>query len=317
VRLFVREKADGPLKAYHLFGINEDAPGSGNSLVQLHPGEPVGRPEGDMDFVFRVPQEAQLVYLEFKQDARKEVPAAQDPAKKPWIPIGAKPAKPGIPRPKPAPGTESDKPDSPTGSTGNQPPQGYGRIAVIGPAQEVTVSDQLPFSISNYGGDAEVRNGVIKGGRLNATLGPDWQPQPGNMPPAERFEVPPEKRLLQINVIKLQPGSWLGNIMSTARENIGDFYLKDASGKPHPPVGIYAIADVGGKRQFELIYQDETAREIGAHLPRLQRIHSRDLKDDNYALYFLFMVPPGITPVEIHTGGTPVDLRPFCREPVK
>ncbi len=311
VRLFIREKPEGPLKECQLFGINDDATGAGNSLVQVYPGEPLARSEtSEMDWVFRVPEEAQLVYLEFKQDARAEITPSHDRNKQKPLPIGVKPPKPGIPRPRSTNGGGTDTGSGGTPPSGSNPPSGYGRIAVIGPAEEVALTDRLPFTVTSYGGNAEVTNGVVKGGRLHTTLGPDWMPPPGNNPPAERFEVPADKRMLQVNVIKLQPGSWLGNVMSTARENIGDFYMKDASGHTFPPMGIYAIASVGGQRQFELIYLDETAREIGAHLPKLERIHSRDLQGD-YALYFLFIVPPGTKPVEIHTGGTPVDLRSF------
>jgi hypothetical protein len=90
-------------------------------------------------------------------------------------------------------------------------------------------------------------------------------------------------------------------------DNVRDFYLVDEGGQQYMPVGHWAMAVVGGEPTFELRYLDESQREFG-RLPKFERIKERDLKGD-YALFFLFHLPPGCKPVKVHTGRTDVDLR--------
>jgi hypothetical protein len=336
VRLFGREKQGGPLKMVSLFGINDDsAKQAANRLVQVYPGEPFARPEGEIDFVFRVKSEFEPVFLEFKQDARAEVNFDRDPKKpKLWEPIGTPKPKTGTTVRKstpPAEGTDSTPGGSSsdagataeTGTTGNTvnritpgAPGGrstdYGRVAVLGPAQGIAVSSKLPFEhpLTTYGGQSEITSGTVKNSRtLIAELDNNWAPIAGNQPPAEKFDVPADQRLVQISVEKLQAGSTYGQALAFARENIGDFYMKDAKGNDHRPVGVYAMADINGKKTFELLYLDATERDF-ARLPKLNRIHGTDLKGD-YALVYLFIVPVGTEPTEVHTGGHPVDLKQF------
>ena len=119
--------------------------------------------------------------------------------------------------------------------------------------------------------------------------------------------MPDGSHVLQLSVEKLQPQSWIGNIYGGIIDSIRDFYLIDADGKEYMPVGSYAMAVVDGKAVFEMIYLDETARGFG-RLPKFQRIKRSHMKG-NYALYFLFHVPPGSEAVKIHTGRQDVDLR--------
>ena len=58
--------------------------------------------------------------------------------------------------------------------------------------------------------------------------------------------------------------------------------------------------------RFELIFLDETARDM-VRLPTFDRIKLSHMKGQ-YAVYFLFHVPPDIQPRELHTGRRPVDL---------
>ena len=160
-----------------------------------------------------------------------------------------------------------------------------------------------------FGSEIAVSGGTLRGARhLYADLDGDWKPLTGKEKPVENLEVPEESRLLQLSVEKLQPQSWLGRIYGGIIGTIRDFYLIADDGKEYMPVGSYAMAVVSGKAVFEMIYLDETARSI-ARLPKFQRIKRNHLKG-NYALYFLFHVPPGSEAVKVHTGGRKdVDLR--------
>jgi len=72
---------------------------------------------------------------------------------------------------------------------------------------------------------------------------------------------------------------------------------------------MYAVAMAGGRPTIEIRFLDDIARGM-ARLPKFERIRPRDLQGD-YALFFLFHLPPGTRPVHIHTGRTNVDLRDF------
>lgn len=276
--------------------------------VELYEGESVVRPGGKdgsliIDLVFLVPDRADYkpVYLEYKQNAIAEFRPLDEKAR---AKLG--PAKPLAPE-KPKEAKPQKKPKPPETSDGGGKPL-RDRISGIGSALKDSVfKNELPFALTNYGGNCEVVNGEVRGGRLIATLGDDWKPTSGGQPPAERFEVPADKRLLQLSVEKLQPQSWLGQIYGGIIDTIRDFYVVDESGKEHRPVGHYAMAVTGGKPTFELIYLDESQRDFG-RLPKFETIRGDDLKGD-YSLFFLFHLPPGCKPVKVHTGRTDVDLR--------
>ncbi len=313
-RLLARDRSNGPIKVYFLAGINDDNPVARGRLVEAYPGEGFSRKTEDgsqLDLVFLVPEQAEFrpLFLEYKQNARAEILPSQDKNKQPRKPLlGPKPpagsGPPGLP--------PSDQSSSPQGSAPpTVSPESYGRVAVLGPAQGFTVSDALPWpEITNYGGVHDAPNGVIKGARqLTIDLDENWQPRPGNQTPLKRFDVPSDMRLLQVSVERLHAGSTYGQALQFAVQSISDFYLKAEGDKSIQPAGVYAMAKVGGQPTFELIYLDETERGV-AHLPPFDRIHPPDFKDQ-YALVYLFLVPPGTKPLAIHTGRRDVDLRSY------
>ena len=66
---------------------------------------------------------------------------------------------------------------------------------------------------------------------------------------------------MQISVERLQAGSTYGNALQFARENVGDFYLVDAKGNEHRPVGVSEgpdgslyVADDRGGRIWRIIF---------------------------------------------------------------
>lgn len=322
-RLVAMSRRDGPTEEYFLAGINfEQAP----RWIRLYRGECVNRnPQGSMklDLVFEVPDRPEFkpLFLEYKQNARvafrasmnknEEKPPPLAPESQTKTPGRRQPGRPGDrPPPAPPPGSNDNNTNRPGAQAPPTPSQG--RISSLGPARkESTFGDRLPFTLTDYGGsEIAVSDGTLRGARqLYAELNGDWTPLTGNRKPIQALEVPDGSRLLQLSVEKLQPQSWLGQIYGGIIGTVRDFYLIDESGKEYMPVGSYAMAVVSGKAMFELIYLDESARGF-ARLPKFKRIRPEHMKG-NYALYFLFHVPPGTRAVKVHTGRKDVDLREF------
>lgn len=327
VRLVGGDKANGAAKEYFLVGTNlPQLP----RWVKLYRGEEVSREESQLrvDWIFEVPDSPsfQPRFVEYKQNARAEIPVQVVDPKKPrpaLTPLtpASKKAGPGNKETKEggAPGNEtntdtegSSNAGSPSAdSTSPPPPPGGDRVSGLGQARkESTFSDQLPVVLTNYASqDLQLSNGTLAGGRVKATLNPDWTPKAGNEPPIERLQVPEGRVMLQLSVEKLQPQSWLGSIYGGMIDNIGDFYMIDAKGTNFRPAGSYAMAVVGGQARFELIYLDDVARDM-ARLPKFETIKSSNMVG-NYAVYYLFHVPPGTKPTRLHTGRRDVDLTPL------
>jgi len=324
-RLVALDRKDGPYGEYFLAGINF---AQDRRWVRLYRGECVTRKaQGplELDLVFEVPDRPGFkpLFLEYKQNARVELRASMDKTEEgPPRPLAPAPKtgdsgkkgrrRPGGRKPPaPPPGPRDDRPNRPGARSPPRPKQ-QDRISGLGPARKESVfSNQLPFTLTNYSAsEIEASGGTLRGARrFYAELDGDWAPLAGNKQPIRSLEVPEGSRLLQLSVEKLQPQSWIGSIYGGMIDTIRDFYLVDADGKEYMPVGSYAMAVVDGKAIFEMIYLDETARGF-ARLPKFQRI-KRDHMKGNYALYFLFHVPPGSEAVKVHTGRQDVDLREF------
>ncbi|UCD28940.1 MAG: hypothetical protein JSV03_00195 [Planctomycetota bacterium] len=314
VRLLAIDRKGGDPKEYFLSGINAAAEEVRYRLVQLYRGEGIVREskEGNPEFtfVFEVPDKAEFtpLYLEYKLNARAEIRPSQGVSNQPSK--ASKASDEGSKKKKQNTVSKKSKSEKKT-SPKTRPRRD--RVSGIGASQkESQFSDKLPFqrALTDYNGsDIDVGSGVIRGGRVIAQLDNDWQPRQGNNAPIETFEVPEGKRLLQLSVEKLNPLSWLGQIMGGAVDKIGNIYLIDAAGKNYRPVGVYAIASVSGRQYFELIYLDEISRGM-ARLPKFTRIKKNNLRGD-YSYYFLFHVPPGTRPATLNTGRNNIDLKPL------
>ncbi len=306
VRLFPRDSKTP--QVYKLIGINNELyPGR---YVRVQPGEGLVRapidPRTTFDFVFEVPEGATPWFLEFKENARKEILASQNSSEKPpakltEVPGSAKPAEEG-------PQTTRDQLTQGSGGAGTR-----NRVSGFGSARDVDFSNSLPFQgkpLTNYTDFEKEGSGELRGGKITAKLDDDWNPIDGTQPAITGFNVPEDKRMLQLSVNKLNPRSWLGNIVGGVVDRISDFYLVDEQGNKYPPVGMWAIAEVNREQTFELIYLDELARGM-VHMPPFQKINTRrDMQDENnYVMKFLFHLPPGTRAVSFHTGRSDVDLR--------
>lgn len=342
--LIPRDPKPGRARQYLPVGMSD--PHLPAYLVESARGEPVvTKPESgslNLDFVFEVPDAADFKpwYVAFKQNARVELTAALDKGDKAPPPLGGPvkqvrpetptettppppeppPAQPPAPAPTPTPppATEAEQPTTdsqatPPTITEHQPDQTQGRVSGVQIANTAPMfSSKLPFSVplTSYGGNGiDKGNNELKGGHLIAPLDTNWQPIAGKETPLTDLEVPSDQRLLHMFVDKLDPQSWLGGIMGRMVDQIQNIGIVDDRGKEFMPVGVYAIAEVGGQRYFEIRYLDETSRGF-AKLPPLVRIKPTNLRGE-YSYAFLFHVPKGTRVNEFMTGRKKLDLRQF------
>jgi hypothetical protein len=79
--------------------------------------------------------------------------------------------------------------------------------------------------------------------------------------------------------------------MDFARQ-LGNVSVKDADGREYPAIGTWGIATVGRDRVFELVYYDQIMIDGSSAPPKLDVIRRGNM-ENNYALYYLFHIPPG------------------------
>jgi len=315
-----------------------------SAYILLYPGEPIvfvtkadkkaNREKARdpvLDFIFEVHEEdlSKLWFIQFKQDARKEIRLAEDA--KPPLPLvepqieetkaepAPKPADTAPPavRPKPAEPANNAHPsgnNATTPGTTARPAQPKGKIHGFNlGANDPFLGDELPFELTDYSPlrGFEMGGGELRGGSLWARLDDDWKPRQGRKPPITRFQVPEGKQLLQLYVDKLDTQSWLGGILAGAYKKIQNIYVIDDQDKEYMPVGKYAMAKTSAGHVLEVMYLDEIAREM-ARLPKFTKIRDYHLKGGgDFSFVFLFHVPAGRTIVKFHTAKTDIDLRPF------
>lgn len=340
IRLVVADPEGGPAIECPVVGISDDK--AGNRLVQVWDGEIFQRTLTSktpyVDFVFEVPKSVRFgegSFLEYKLNARAEMPARAPGNKKFTKPKETKEEKEASEENAGGEGTnkdeagkegENEKSSDVTNGKDEKRPSAdptaqkrtdeRGRVSSIGKAQSAIVSNKLPFTFTSYGGSAEIKGGKVVGGQFTAPMTKDWQPAKGNQTPVDGIVVSDDMRLIQVNVEKLHAQSTLGRAKEFVSDKIADFSLIDSNGGRHPAIGVYALARVGGKPTFELmLLADEIERkgeDTFKKLPPLQKISRHDLVGE-YELYYIFQVKPGTKAVKVDTGKTnqSVDLTEF------
>ncbi len=333
VRLVTRSKS-GAAHDYHLVGIDalpeslSDVPAKIKTLYyRLTPGQTIARKSGRFDFVFQVPEEEDPSLIVFRVNARAEVRGV---SKEEPGPLSASPKNAsnkggkgnGSSRANNSSrnsGRNGGSADNGNANSGNKPeinkhtngdPGDEARSG--GRTRRYTADEtgsffgeELPLTLTSYNTEAiEVRNPKILGGngRLTAKLDQNDQPLKGNQPALSSFDVPSDKRLLQVSVRRLHPGSTLAQAMDFARQ-LGNVEVKDDAGGKYPAVGTWGIATVSRQRLFECVFFDETTRVGSSAPPKLDVIRAGNMNND-YALYYLFLIPPGkhIVAFEVPNG---------------
>lgn len=313
VRLFTRDS--GRVAVYHLAGVNEPNVVSPESWKQdfyyrLSPGESVVRSVNKFDFVFEVPEGEEPWFIEFRRNARAIVqgvqegtaphsfapPAAVDLYKRRSGNAKAESTRDNggsTQQPAPRPRREINR-HTDAGRAGDEARGGGRTRRYSSDLVGSFFSDELPFELTDYTANSiDTRSGRVIGGQgyLTAKLDENDEPIPGRRPALKTFDVPSNMRLLQLSVRRLHPHSTLAQAMDFARQ-LGTVHVEDEQGRSYPAVGTWGIATVGGERVFELVYYDETTR-IGSSAPPKLDIIRRGQMTSDYALYYLFHIPPG------------------------
>lgn len=161
-------------------------------------------------------------------------------------------------------------------------------------------SDELPLVMTSY---QQVRGLNANGEAL--TDGQIWgevaRQDGGTDRPLKRFDVPDDKRMLQLNTSRLHARSGLGQALEFAASTVQNYFVEDANGKRYKIQGKYAIANVNGTQTIEIQYFLNQAGTIGG-VGKFTKIKDSDLEGD-YELVILFLVDPGVEIVSFSTGG--------------
>jgi len=159
--------------------------------------------------------------------------------------------------------------------------------------------DELPMELKQYHGEGtEIERGKLVSGKLAGEV--DKQAE-GTSEPVTKFDVPSDKRLLQLNVGALETRSGLGRAISFAVTTLQNYFVTDSNGNRYVVTGKYAIAKINGTDYIEVQYFKEKMGTIGG-LGAFEHIKERDLKGD-YQFVLLFLVDPGVRIVGFSTGG--------------
>ncbi|MDO8630165.1 MAG: CvpA family protein [Phycisphaerales bacterium] len=302
------------LSQYHAVAIQqEDAADPVNRHIRFKKAGKVDKPvvdelyaprSGDtVEVVFEVPKKFQPTILAYKRGAQTPIAfekQAAGGAEGSRDQVGSVTTTPPSGTPQTG-GNATAESKPPTGSVREAPGDGRGGN-IRGIATKVGGSffgDRMPMELTKYRADnAEIERGALVGGQLVAEV--DKQTG-GADPPVSKFAVPEDKRLLQLNVAKLQTRSGLGQAINFAVSTVQNYFVQDANGNRYEVVGKYALADVNGTKFIEIQYYSQKTGTIG-QLGKFDRIREKELKpDDQFVL--LFLVDPGTHITKFSTGG--------------
>jgi hypothetical protein len=258
---------------------------------------PLKNSSDEVEIVFELPKKFKPLFLEYKLGARVAVsfkrtrPASQEET-------------PDTPEPEDEPST--DVTSAPNGAESSEEPAPStprgGRARAYGARRGASFfGEDLPITLTDYEqhNNFERRRGAMANGHVVAVL--DRQGE-GSRQTLSKFRVPRDMRLLHLNVDNLQAGSLLGRIKAKAITTVQNFTVEDADGKRYKIIGKYAKAEIdNGQVILEIEYFPEQAGSMGGLGPFLQ-IQDRHLEDD-YELFFLFLVEPGARILYFSTGG--------------
>jgi hypothetical protein len=296
----------------------------GNDIPTLD--EPVipRDPKEQVEMVFDLPKGFEPSFLEYKRTARVSVSFAGSAAKEratgdtSMAPAGsgaaagsAEPSTRPSSAPAPTSPTTSNRRrgsettgSNPSGSSGETVPNS-GRGGNVRGATALSgqsgFSEKLPVDMKAYRQlrDIQIKRDTLINGHL---VGEFDKQATGADNPVTKFEVPSDKRLLQLHTQKLKAGSMFGHAMTAAIETVQSYSVVDDQGRQFPVVGKYGIADVNGTRMIEVQYFPDQTQLIGG-FGKFDKIKNDDLKGD-YQFVLLFLVDPGSRIVSFSTGGS-------------
>ncbi len=264
----------------------------------------------EVEVVFDLPKGFRPSFIEYKREARATLSLSDKPASR-----SATTATPSAPASGRAPSVrtaEAPEASAPPAAetSGRTAPVRRGRSArgrrSGGRTRPVVVSqvlsrfgDELPLTLRAYQRiGADVARGRLRSGHLVATTS---EQEGGSDAEISKFFVPPDKRLLQLNVDRIQARSGLGRALNFAAATVQNYTVQDDRGNRYVVTGKYALAKVNGQDMFEVQYFSEPVGSIGG-LGKFNRIKEKELEPtDQFVL--LFLVDPGVRITRFNTGG--------------
>jgi uncharacterized membrane protein required for colicin V production len=255
------------------------------------------------DVVFEVPESFEPWYIEFKQGGKALLEKALMKKEPPGALGGG--AAGG---PKPAKGekkeaaAKADKDDEgkKEAEVGEAP---AGRTHVADAIEERTgATADLPMILD--ASDKYVQK-ALKGGKLWA--GHFYTEVSEKELPADSrvtaFEVPKDKRLVQIGAEQNMPESLFGRALNYAAKVAAQPRLTTGDGTNYFAIGVYSAAKVGGKMIFEIQYWPE-AETPDRCLKEAKKVNAnvmKDAKPDERKFGYIFLVDPGAEIVSFST----------------
>ncbi len=280
--------------------------------------------KGEVEIVFELPRGFTPTFLEYKREARAVV-SFDDPGvfatEVTAAPAGAEQtastgatrrnrrataAAPPVATRQPTTRAPDKTADATASATSEKKPRRSGRRrggrvrAVTAREGGSRFSDEFPMTLTSYQRlkNAEFSHGALVSGHLVGTVADQAG---GTDSPISKFEVPDDKRLLQLSSVRLKARSGLGRILSQTVATIQNYFVEDERGRRYKIIGKYAVGDVGGERMVEVQYFSEPIGMMGG-LGEFHRIKEKNLKrDDPFVL--LFLVDPGSRIKTFSTGG--------------
>jgi len=239
-------------------------------------------PESFAQDVLKSPKGREPIFVEYKMGARAEIRQAAPP--------------PVEPPPDAGPGDKTKSADAQPGAPRN--PTGRTHGANVDDAK---FTNELPQLLTKYNtvGDAEIQNGVMHSGYINANLD-DQGPGPGQA--VKQFQVPQGKALLRMDMVNVKAGSLLGKAKSFAVKTVENYIITTDGGGQYKICGQIAVANVGNERMIEVQYFPEAAGTVGGVRP-FERIKDSHMTGSGYELYFLFLIDSGRKVVTFKTTG--------------
>lgn len=284
-----------------------------NFAMVDEPMEPRADNNAEVEVVFELATGFVPAYLEYKHGARAAVTISNGEDKDDGASTGARADETRLASANAATSPPSKRPSAsdeppPKGSRRSQENETVADSGRGGNVRGVTTlvgksffGNAMPLELKDYQdlNNLSTRRRKMTNGHLTADVALQAA---GSDRPIKEFDVPSEKRLLQLNTTRLHARSGLGKALAKAGQVVQNYFVEDENGNRYVMIGKYAIANVENKRIIEVQYFPEQAGTIGG-LGQFRKIQDRHLKKD-YELVLLFLVEPGATLTTFSAGSS-------------
>ncbi len=249
---------------------------------------------GNIEIVFELPEDFQPEYIAFRHGAYAPFRFTEEEDKSNSRPRSSSRSSTS------ATETASTAPSTAVGQPASNSGRG-GRVRAFTTLSGTSFfGEDMPMVLKDYEAlrNAEVNRDALANGHLVGMV--DDQDK-GTKAAVRKFEVPSDKRLLQLNITHLEAKSLLGRAVTKAVTTVQNYSVLADNGTRYQVVGKYATAMVNGKQVIEVQYFKNQAGSIGG-ITQFSKIKDRHLRKDAQ-IFFLFLVDPGVKVIQFSTGG--------------